>query len=424
MAMAERVVRLADSFAPDPDYRISVDAVVEHHRIVLGGVTIADSDEVLVLHETRLEPTYYFPKAHVRMDLMEATDHSTFCPFKGNASYWTVRVGEHSAENALWGYEEPFPEVHEIGGYVSFYRDRMDSWFVDGKPLDGYERSAVRTDPSGVKENPFVDWLLREAWDATTTRELVRRFANALNEAGLSVMRMNVVIPTLHPLLVAHSYRWSRDSGEVVRNAASNETFESQQYRASPLPVIFEGEGGIRRWVDAKSANDFPIFKDLYEAGATEYVAMPVRFSDGQINALTMATDRPDGFTTEALGHVHEVVPLLSRLFEAHAQARVADLNEALEAEGKPPIDFGIGLHIGEVTYGNIGIPERLEFTVVGAAANEAARIEALSKETEAAIVISEAFAGNYQGDLTPLGDFSLRGVNGTRQVFTIPDDA
>jgi len=546
MAMAERVVRLADSFAPDPDYRISVDAVVEHHRIVLGGVTIADSDEVLVLHETRLEPTYYFPKAHVRMDLMEATDHSTFCPFKGNASYWTVRVGEHSAENALWGYEEPFPEVHEIGGYVSFYRDRMDSWFVDGKPLDGYERSAVRTDPSGVKENPFVDWLLREAWDATTTRELVRRFANALNEAGLSVMRMNVVIPTLHPLLVAHSYRWSRDSGEVVRNAASNETFESQQYRASPLPVIFEGEGGIRRWVDAKSANDFPIFKDLYEAGATEYVAMPVRFSDGQINALTMATDRPDGFTTEALGHVHEVVPLLSRLFEVHAkartaatlletfvgkhtgqrvlngsikrgdgedihaviwfcdmrqstplaetlsrrefldhlnrffdcmagavidnggevlrfigdavlaifpigtdeaacrenacaigdackrsitaaldaQARIADLNEALEAEGKPPIDFGIGLHIGEVTYGNIGIPERLEFTVVGAAANEAARIEALSKETEAAIVISEAFAGNYQGDLTPLGDFSLRGVNGTRQVFTIPDDA
>jgi len=167
MAMAERVVRLADSFAPDPDYRISVDAVVEHHRIVLGGVTIADSDEVLVLHETRLEPTYYFPKAHVRMDLMEATDHSTFCPFKGNASYWTVRVGEHSAENALWGYEEPFPEVHEIGGYVSFYRDRMDSWFVDGKPLDEYERSAVRTDPSGVKENPFVDWLLREAWDAT-----------------------------------------------------------------------------------------------------------------------------------------------------------------------------------------------------------------------------------------------------------------
>jgi len=87
MAMAERVVRLAESFAPDPDYRISVDAVVEHHRIDFNGVTIADSDEVLVLHETRLEPTYYFPKAHVRMDLMEATDHGTFCPFKGNASY-------------------------------------------------------------------------------------------------------------------------------------------------------------------------------------------------------------------------------------------------------------------------------------------------------------------------------------------------
>jgi|GEM_PF-73815 len=324
MAMAERVVRLAESFAPDPDYRISVDAVVEHHRIDFNGVTIADSDEVLVLHETRLEPTYYFPKAHVRMDLMEATDHGTFCPFKGNASYWTLRVGERSAENALWGYEEPFPEVHEIGGYVSFYRDRMDAWFVDGKPLDGLDRSAPQTEPSGIEENPFVDWLLREAWDATTTRELVRRFADALNEAGLSVMRMNVVIPTLHPLLVAHSYRWSRDSGEVVRNAASNETFESRQYRASPLPVIFEGEGGIRRWVDAESINDFPILKDLYEAGATEYVAMPVRFSDGQINALTMATDRPDGFTTEALGHVHEIIPLLSRLFEVHAKARTA----------------------------------------------------------------------------------------------------
>src|SRR3712207_1066545 len=76
-------------------------------RVMLGGETIADSKRVKLLHETGHLPVYYFPIEDVRMDLLEESDHTTYCPFKGGASYWSVRVGDKVAENAVWSYPEP-----------------------------------------------------------------------------------------------------------------------------------------------------------------------------------------------------------------------------------------------------------------------------------------------------------------------------
>ena len=73
-------------------------------RVEFDGETIADSKRVMLMHEAGLLPVYYFPIEDVRMGLLEESAHTTHCPSKGDASYWSVRVGERVAENAVWGY--------------------------------------------------------------------------------------------------------------------------------------------------------------------------------------------------------------------------------------------------------------------------------------------------------------------------------
>jgi uncharacterized protein (DUF427 family) len=75
--------------------------------------------------ETKHDPVVYFPREDVRFELLEATGHSSFCPFKGEASYWSARVNDRVEDNVVWGYEEPFEEVAALKDYVSFYPDRV-----------------------------------------------------------------------------------------------------------------------------------------------------------------------------------------------------------------------------------------------------------------------------------------------------------
>ena len=98
---------------------------------------------------------------------------------------------------------------------------------------------------------------------------------------------------------------------------------------------------------------------------------------------------------------------------------RVDEANR--DRAGEEPIRFGIGLHLGEVTYGNIGVRERLEFTVIGASANEAARVESMCKALGKPVVISSAFAAAYEGRLSPLGRHELKDVEGSQELFTLP---
>ena len=97
-------------------------------RVTLAGEVVADSTRTLLLREGSYAPVRYFPRADVRMDLLTRTAHATHCPYKGDASYWTVRAAGRTAENAVWSYERPIPEMAGIAGYLAFYRDRMDGW--------------------------------------------------------------------------------------------------------------------------------------------------------------------------------------------------------------------------------------------------------------------------------------------------------
>jgi adenylate cyclase len=96
-------------------------------------------------------------------------------------------------------------------------------------------------------------------------------------------------------------------------------------------------------------------------------------------------------------------------------------LNHARRERGEPPLGYGIALHIGDLLYGNIGIPERLDFTVIGPAANEAARLEAMCKTLHKPILISAELARLVPDKLVSLGFHALRGVREPHEIFTLP---
>ena len=114
-------------------------------RVMFGGETVADTRHAKLLHETGLLPVYYIPEEDVRKDLLEPTDHRTHCPFKGDASYWSIHAGGRVAENAVWGYPRPLDHAPPLSGYVAFYWDRVDHWFEEDEevfvhPRDPYHR--------------------------------------------------------------------------------------------------------------------------------------------------------------------------------------------------------------------------------------------------------------------------------------------
>jgi uncharacterized protein (DUF427 family) len=103
-------------------------------RAVFAGETIVDSRHAKLLHEQNHLPVYYFPEEEVRMDLLEPSDHTSHCPFKGDASYRSIVVGEHRSENAAWYYPEPLEGAPPLAGYVAFYWNKLDEWFEEDEP--------------------------------------------------------------------------------------------------------------------------------------------------------------------------------------------------------------------------------------------------------------------------------------------------
>ena len=101
----------AFNFEPDPprEHALYLEPSPRRVRGVSGGETVVDSTDVALLHETGYLPVWYFPRSDVRFDLLEATDHTTHCPFKGDAVYWTIRAGSRIAENKVWGYPQILP---------------------------------------------------------------------------------------------------------------------------------------------------------------------------------------------------------------------------------------------------------------------------------------------------------------------------
>ena len=508
-------------------YEIRYEACRKRVRVEFNGAWVADSSRAIILHETRAPAMHYFPAADVRMDCLERTEHQTHCPFKGNASYWSLKVAGKVAENAAWAYEDPYRDAEPIRGYLSFYRSKIAALYEGDEEVPFLE-----TNVASMHANPLAGWLLKDAWKAKSAAELAAQFLAFLRGSGCPVDRSTIIIPTLHPQIFATVLVWRADTPEIRVVYEPHDILHQPRFADSPFAPIIRGAGGVRRRLeDADVKLDFPVVRDLHREGATDYVAMPFRFSDGQINVISMTSFTRGGFGTAHLGQIYEVMPMLGRLFEVHALRRTAtalletylghhtgkrvlnglvkrgdgehidaviwfcDFRDSTVLSGSlprevyleqlnrffycmagavlkkggevlkyigdavlaifptaagaehacrsalqaaslaaqrvkaineahlevPPIRFGIGLHVGTVTYGNIGVPQRLDFTVIGTAANEAARIESMTKELNRGLLASAAFAAQVPGKLVSAGRYRLKGFEGEYELFTLP---
>ncbi len=137
---------------PPPGRALYLDPSPKRIRVQVAGETVADSRRTMLLHESGHQPIYYFPPEDVRADLLERSDRHTHCPKKGDASYYTIRVGEHVVDAGAWYYPDPLPEAPPIRDLIAFYWNRMDHWLeedeeVFGHPRDPYHRiDVLRTD--------------------------------------------------------------------------------------------------------------------------------------------------------------------------------------------------------------------------------------------------------------------------------------
>lgn len=514
------------------DYPLLFEGPERRVRAEVAGEVVADSHRTLVLHEARLPPVHYFPREDVRLDLLRPTTHRTFCPFKGYASYWSLTVGATRLDNVVWSYEQPYPEAAPLRGMMAFYADRLDRWLEDD-----HELAVLPTASESPYANPLLGWLLEEAPRIADPAALTLALARQMRATGTPLLRLSVLLRTLHPQLLGLSFRWFRDRDTVEERRVPYSTLHSPQYLNSPVAAIYQGAGGIRRRLDTPDAPlDFGILVDIKAEGGTDYVALPLVFSDGQTHVISLATDRPGGFSTRELGELYEVLGVLARLYEVHALRytsltlldtylgrqsgarvlagqirrgdgddinaviwfcdlrestrlagsmsrgdflrtldtffdcmagavldhggevlryigdaalaifpfpggdeaaadsicanalaaaqeacrRIAALNDARRERGEPALGFGIGLHLGEVTYGNIGTEQRLEFTVIGDAANRTARIEGLCREVDRPVLASAEFASRFPAQFEPAGRFPMRGVEGRHEVFAL----
>jgi uncharacterized protein (DUF427 family) len=111
---------------PGPDHPITVAPHPKRVRVRFNGRVVADTTRALALREASYPPVYYIPREDADMSVYERTAHATHCPYKGDASYHSLRVGDRVAENAVWSYEQPYPAVGEIAGHLAFYPNRVD----------------------------------------------------------------------------------------------------------------------------------------------------------------------------------------------------------------------------------------------------------------------------------------------------------
>jgi uncharacterized protein (DUF427 family) len=119
--MKEKQIKL-----PGSDHPISIERNPARVVVSVAGHVIADTRNALTLREADYPPVQYFPPEDVDFSQLERTDHATYCPFKGDCSYYSVPAGGKKSVNAVWSYDDPYPAVAEIRGHVAFYPNRVD----------------------------------------------------------------------------------------------------------------------------------------------------------------------------------------------------------------------------------------------------------------------------------------------------------
>jgi adenylate cyclase len=175
------------------------------------------------------------------------------------------------------------------------------------------------------RRSPVLDWLVGEAKRLPNGRSLLSALCERLVAAGLPLARASFHIRVLHPQLFGLGYHWERGSGDIRVFRAEHGIQQTHLYQRHPMRVLFEGAGAVRQRLDLPDvAFRFPLFYELRDEGLTDYVALPVTFSDGKIHGTTWASDRPGGFATADLAQIYDLLPAFSLLLEIYLNRRIA----------------------------------------------------------------------------------------------------
>ena len=378
-------------------------------------------------------------------------------------------------------------------------------------------------------------WFLSGSRLSQEPEVIYDELCSLLLAKGTPLERVSLVVFLLNPVIHGISFRWRKGEG-----ARSEEHMYGQQaesaYRLSPVAAMREGRvRRIHQSLEGRGPYDYPLLQELEKQGLTDYLLLPLRFSDGAIQCISVATARPGGFDEDDVariegmvnfftlaielivqrivtarllrtylgrnaakqvlrGQVHRgdgesiravilmcdlrgftklsdeqprgvLLELLDTYFEtvvaairkqngevlkfigdavlaifrcdSHSSEQkecnravlaareavhsVADLNRQRREDGQLEILFGIALHIGEVMYGNIGAPDRLDFTVIGPAVNMVSRIEGLCGQLGRSILVSDEFAARIDlEELEDLGTQPLRGISEELRIYAV----
>ncbi len=153
-AQAQKAIQRESVWDYSPDG--ALEPTNKRIRVVLGGVTIADTTRAIRALEKGIPPDYYIPVGDVKRELHQPTARTTFCEFKGTASYFTVKVGEQVVEEAAWSYSGSPEDAKSIEGYVAFYPNPMDACYVDDEQVSPRSSDYYAGWVTSDIEGPFV----------------------------------------------------------------------------------------------------------------------------------------------------------------------------------------------------------------------------------------------------------------------------
>lgn len=391
-------------------------------------------------------------------------------------------------------------------------------------------------------------WLMNHGGIVLPMQELFDGFCTRLVDEGVQLLRATTGLPSMHPLTLTRGFVWQR--GEGVSMAERPHGIQNTaEYLNSPVAVIHQGAAAVRRHIELpETPMDFGILPELKAIGVTDYLVLPMRFTQGpsmggssqNVSFISFATDRPGGFRPDELSYLIELMPLVALRLELEAARRMTrdllttylghapakrvlkgnflrgrgyeveaaiwlsdlrgftaysdthtaqevvatldsyfdamaapiqanggevlkfigdgllavfrvdettdgragaceralkaaeqafaalhELNQGRALEGAPALRTGIGLHLGRVLFGNIGASDRLDFTVIGRAVNEVARLEAQTKVLDRPLIASAAFAEELRGrTMEALGSHALRGIKEPQDLYSLPKAA
>jgi adenylate cyclase len=171
----------------------------------------------------------------------------------------------------------------------------------------------------------LLDWLIGDARRLPDGPTLLAELCQRLLDLGLPLARASFHLRTLHPQLFGVAFYWDRGADQVRMFRGEHGIERTDFYQRSPIRLLFEGAGAVRQRLDLPEVDiPFPMLEELRQQGLTDYVALPITFSDGKTHGTAWCSDRPGGFDGKELAQIEDLLPAFSLLLEVHFNRRIA----------------------------------------------------------------------------------------------------